>query len=230
MLKQYLRTALFFLFSMIVLSACQTPAKQPTLSQTPIKVKTHASSYIYLSSIPKKQRTVYLTLQNDSGTDALQIKPWIVESLEKQSFVIVDNLDKANVAIRINTLRLGKIENDLAPALLNSEFGNSTPLLRMAPAPQAKKALPDNVALIVDLQYFERKNLISPKNVQPRHSMADLSDIQFLLLCNTTRWERFQTRIVSITFANHVPQEQIFSTLGNATAKANTDIVRGLSH
>lgn len=232
MLKKYVQCAFVFLLSVTALTACQPPAttQQPAAPQVSTKVKAHASSYIYLATIPKEQRTVYIITKNDSGTDGLDIKTWIAKGLQQKSFVVVDNIDKANVAIRINTFRLGKIQSDMAAPLLDSEFGNSTSFLSMTPAPDAKQPLPNNTALVLDIQYFERKKLIDPAQVTGRQSMSDLSDIQFLLLCNTTRWERFQTRVVSIAFDNDAPTEQVFNTLGSSAATANADSVRGLSN
>lgn len=233
MLKKVLQCAFVSFLTLTALTACQMPekTKHTTLQQVPTNVKTHSSSYIYLMPIPKAQRTVYITTQNDSGEeDATNVKKWIAQSLQQKSFVVVDNLDQANLAVRINTLRLGKVSNDMIAPLLASEFGNSTPLISMSQTPDAKQPPAKNTALILDLQYFERKKLIDPTQVTARHSMADLSDLQFLLLCNTTRWERFQTRIVSIVLENMSSQEQLLNTLNASAAKTNADIVRGLSN
>lgn len=225
---------IFSAVCMGLLSACQAPSKLPTspskVSQNAMKVKTRSSSFIYLTTIPKEERTVYIATQNDSGSDIFDIKPWLTESFQQKSFTVVDNIDQANVVVRANVLRLGKVRGDGAQALLDSEFGNSTPLFSMTEVtPGSKEPLPNNTALVLDIQYFERNHLIDPALVKPRRSMNGLTDIQLLLLCNTSRWERFQTRIVSIIFDSSAPVETQLNVLAQSAEAANTDIVRGLS-
>lgn len=226
---------------MCLLTACQPPQKKPTTSPTvvnesnklinkqPIKVKTRASSYVYLTPIPKEERTVYIAIQNDSGTDAFDIRPWLAQSLQSKSFRIVNNLDEANLVLRANLFRVGKIRGDAAQALLDSEFGNSTELLALEPKPDSTKPLPNNTAVVLDLQYFDRKEPLDPALAKPRSSMTHLTDIQLLLLCNTYHWERFQARIVTVEFDSPVSLAEQFNALGEAAATANADIIRGLS-
>lgn len=234
MLKKYCLYLLTLSTSLGLLTACQPPPKpvSPTevkVTQTNMKVKTRASSFVYLTPIPKEYRTVYISIQNNSGTDEFDAKPWLIKSLQEKSFIVVDNLDKANLVLRANVLRAGKIQADKTQELLDSEFGNSTPILTLTAKPGSTKPLPNNEAIVLDLQYFDRKELIDPLQAKPRDSMAHLTDIQLLLLCNTIHWERFETRIVSIVFGNHAPLEEKFDRLGQSAAIANADIVRGLS-
>lgn len=232
-LTTVLRAFFIFFFSLVILTACQTPKKQASLASIALQVKTRASSYIYFSPIPVEQRTIYITTQDDADSDAVPIiKNWMTHRLTQLDFMVVNNLDQANIALRINTLRLGKINNDLAPALLESEFGNSTPLFDRYPSMESALPTPNNTALVLDLQYFERKKLVHPDDVTARSSMTQLSDRQFLLLCNTTRWERFQTRIVSVVF-NPPPTSssaEVLDTLSSTAAQANAEIIRGLSY
>jgi hypothetical protein len=235
MLKKTFAHCFVLCLSFTLLTACQvSPKKVATpnatkVTQPAVKVKTRASSYVYLTPIPKEERTVYISLQNDAGTDAFDPTPWLIKSLEEKSFVIVDNIDKANVVLRARLFRVGKINNGDADALLNSEFGNSTQLLSLEASPGATQPLSNNDAVILDLQYFDRNELVDPLQVKPRSSMNNLTDTQLLLLCNTSRWERFQTRIIAITFENTSSQQEIFSVLGQSIVSANSDIVRGIS-
>lgn len=237
MLKKIFLLAIVFSASVGLLTACQMPPKpKPTTptsinvsQQADMKVKTRASSYIYLTPIPKEERTVYISIQNDSGTEALNIAPWLEHSLQEKAFKIVKNLDEANVVLRANLFRVGKIRGDEAQGLLDSEFGNSTQLITLEPAPGSTKALPNNEAVVLDLQYFDRKELIDPALVKTRSSMANLTDLQLLLLCNTYRWERFQTRLVVIVLDSLAPLAEKFNVLGQAVANTNSDIIRGLS-
>lgn len=242
MFKNHLLKSLFVLPVLCIglLTACQTPpskivgkpASRPLIKvpQNAMKVKTRASSYIYFSPIPKEDRTVYIAIQNDSGSNVFDARPWLIESLQSKSFKIVDNIDQANVVLRANVLRVGKTRGDTAQVLLDSEFGNSTEILSMTSAPNGSaQPVPNNDAVVLDLQYFERNELIIPAEVVPRKSMLDITDIQLLLLCNTSRWERFQTRIVSIMFESSAPISDRFNVLGQSIEKANTDIIRGLS-
>lgn len=224
------------LLSAGLLMGCQTPAKTPSqqvlvkVPQNGMKVKTRASSYIYFNSIPREDRTIYISVQNDSGSELFNVQPWLVESLQSKHFVVVNNIDDANVVLRANVLRVGKMPNETAPVLLESEFGNSTEILSMTASPNASTApVPNNEAVVLDLQYFERNELITPKEVVARTAMLKLTDVQLLLLCNTNRWERFQTRIVSIMFESHAPLSDKLNVLGQSIEKANTDIIRGLS-
>lgn len=219
---------------MSLLTACQAPSTTHTsqkakVAQNEMKVKTRTSSFIYFAPIAKKDRTVYISVQNDSGSNVFDIKPWLAESFQKKSFVVVNNVDMANVVVRANLFRVGKVNNENAHLLLDSEFGNSTQMLYTEPQPGATEPLPNNDALVLDIQYFERNNLINPAEVKPRSSMAGLSDIQLLLLCNTSRWERFQTRIVSVVFGSPAPMAEKLKALGFSAENANSDIVRGLS-
>ena len=232
MFKKAFTLGFVFSTSFFFLTACQVPPKKkPTTptsitvsEQANIKVKTRASSYIYLAPIPKEKRTVYISLQNDSGTDVFNVEPWLAQSLQEKSFKVVNNLDEANVVLRANLFRVGKTHVDTAQALLESEFGNSTDLLTLEPMPNSTQPLPNNVAVVLDLQYFDRKELIDPALAKPRTSMTHLSDIQLLLLCNTHRWERFQTRIITIAFENPAPLANKLNALGqfieNQLAKA----------
>ncbi len=237
MLKKYSRLTLVFSISASLLMACQMPPKpKPTTptsvtlsQQANINVKTRASSYIYLMSMPKEVRTVYIAIQNDSGVDAFNIQPWLTRSLQDKSFRVVNNLDEANLVLRANLFRVGKVRGDEAQALLDSEFGNSTQLMTLEPAPGATQPLPNNEAVVLDLQYFDRKELIDPALAKSRSSMANLTDIQLLLLCNTPRWERYQTRIISIVFDSQASLTEKFNVLGQAIANTNADIIRGLS-
>jgi hypothetical protein len=234
MLKKYSLHLLILSTSLGLLTACQPLPKpvSPTevkVTQANMKVKTRASSFVYLTPIPKEDRTVYISIQNDSGTDEFDAKPWLIKSLQEKSFIVVNNLDQANLVLRANILRAGKIQENKTQELLDSEFGNSTPILTLTPKPGATKPLPNNEAIVLDLQYFDRKELIDPIQTKPRDSMAHLTDIQLLLLCNTTHWERFETRIVSIVFGSPAPLEEKFNQLGQSAATANADIVRGLS-
>ena len=222
-----------------LLTACQTPPKltsptkvnvtDPIIDAQAMKVKTRASSFIYLTPIPKEERTVYISIQNDSGTDLFDVKPWLAQSLQEKSFKVVKNLDEANIVLRANLYRVGKIRGDAAQELLDSEFGNSTELLTLEPVPGSTKELPNNLAIVLDLQYFDRKDLIDPALAKPRASMTSLTDLQLLLLCNTYRWERFQSRIVTIALDSPAPLAEQFAALGKAAATANTDTIRGLS-
>lgn len=222
-----------------LLTACQAPPKpasptivkvtDPIVDTKTVKVKTRASSFIYLIPIPKAERTVYISIQNDSNSEVFNLRPWLVRSLQEKSFTVVDNMDEANVVLRANLYRVGKIRGDAAQALLDSEFGNSTELLTLEPSLDAKKALPNNLAVVLDLQYFSRKNLINPELVKPRASMENLTDLQLLLLCNTQHWERFQSRIVTIALGSTAPLAEQLGVLGQAAANANTDTIRGLS-
>lgn len=239
MLKKYSLQALILSLGISLLTACQTVPKlaSPSSAKTPgsminavpMKVKTRASSFVYLTPMPKEARTVYISLQNDSGTDAFNIQPWLTHSLQAKSFKVVQNLDEANVVLRANLFRVGAIRGDASQELLDSEFGNSTQLLTLQPLPNSTQPLPNNDAIVLDLQYFERKELINPALAKPRASMTNLTDLQLLLLCNTYKWERFQTRIVSIVFGSHAPLSEKFDALGKAAADGNSDIVRGLS-
>ena len=243
MSKKYALKILLLSLCAGLLTACQTPPKpaspttvkesDSTINADQMKIKTRASSFIYLTPIPKEERTVYISIQNDSGTDAFNVKPWLTQSLQSKSFKVVNNLDEANLVLRANLFRVGKTRGDAAQALLDSEFGNSTELLTLEPSPSSTpgltKALPNNTAVVLDLQYFDRKDLIDPAIATPRSSMSNLTDIQLLLLCNTYRWERFQTRIVTIVFDSPAPLAEQFTALGQAAANANTDIIRGLS-
>ena len=183
MLKQYSLKILLLTLCTGLLTACQMPPKpasptlvkesDSTINAQPMKIKTRASSFIYLTPIPKEERTVYISVQNDSGTDAFDIQPWLAQSLQNKSFRIVNNLDEANVVLRANLFRVGKTRGDTAQALLDSEFGNSTELLTLEPLPGSTKALPNNLAVVLDLQYFDRKEAINPTLVKPRATMAD---------------------------------------------------------
>ena len=218
-----------------LLSACQMPSPKPTpvapvkTTDAAMKIKTRASSFIYLTPLPKEYRTVYISIQNDSGTDAFNLRPWLESSLQEKAFTVVNNLDEANVVLRANLLRVGKIRSDNTQILLDSEFGNSTQLITLEPLPGATQPLPNNEALVLDLQYFDRKELLDPQTMKHRDTMSHLTDFQLLLLCNTNRWERFQTRIVSIVFGSPAPLEEKLNMLGQSAAKANSDIIRGLS-
>ncbi|MES2204016.1 MAG: complement resistance protein TraT [Pseudomonadota bacterium] len=242
MLKKYSLQILGLSLCAGLLVACQTPPKSKPTSPTtvnesdisinaqPLKVKTRASSFIYLTPIPKEERTVYISIQNDSGTDAFDIQPWLTQSLQEKSFKVVKNLDEANLVLRANLFRVGKIRGDAAQALLDSEFGNSTELLTLESAPNSSaKPLPNNIAVVLDLQYFDRKESIDPQLAKPRSSMTNLTDLQLLLLCNTYRWERFQTRIVAVEFDSSTSLSEQFSALGQAASNTNADIIRGLS-
>lgn len=242
MSKKYALKILLLSLCTGLLIACQPPSKKiapaaPTtvretdaiVNAQPMRIKTRASSYIYLTPIPKEARTVYISIQNDSGTDAFNIRPWLAQSLQSKSFTVVDNLDEANLVLRANLFRVGKTRTDTAQALLDSEFGNSTDLLTLEPTPGSTKPLPNNVAVILDLQYFDRKEPLDPTLVKPRSSMKNLTDIQLLLLCNTYRWERYQARIIAIEFNSPASLAEQFSALGQAAANTNADIIRGLS-
>ena len=121
MLKKYSLKILSLSLCAGLLIACQTPPKAKPISPTtvnesdsiinaqPLKVKTRASSFIYLTPISKEKRTVYISIQNDSGTDAFDVQPWLAQSLQAKSFKIVHNLDEANLVLRANLFRVGKI-------------------------------------------------------------------------------------------------------------------------
>ncbi len=205
------------------------PSQDSKVTQPVAKVKTRASSYVYLTPIPKEERTAFITIKNDAGVYDFDLQTWLSKSLEEKSFTVVDNIDKANLVLRANLFRVGRVSQNDATELLDSEFGNSTQILSPDAMPNNSQPMTNNQAVILDLQYFGRNDLLNPELINPRSSMNNLTDTQLLLLCNTARWERYQTRIIAVTFDNNMPQQDIYTSLGQAITTANTDIVRGLS-
>lgn len=243
MLKKYSGKILSLFFATVFLTACQTPPSpkkmpspttvnesNPVINAQALKIKTRASSFIYLTPIPKEARTVYIAIQNDSKEEAFNLEPWLIQSFQEKSFRVVKNLDEANLVVRANVFRVGTVSHNAAQALLDSEFGNSTEFLTLEPATTTStQSTPNNVGIVLDVQYFDRKDLIDPNLAKTRASMSNLTDLQLLLLCNTYRWERFQARIVSVSFDSPAPLSTQLNALGQAIANANTDIIRGLS-
>ncbi len=231
MLKKFLSRTLLLSLTISLLTGCQvpapraTPSKKPQASEPAVQVKTRASSYIYLTPMPKEQRTVYIATVNDSNTDTFELEPWLVQSLQEKSFRVVNNIDQANLVVRANLFRVGKLNSNEAIEILNSEFGNSTQLLTSETQPNVI----NKEVIVIDLQYFDRKDLVGPALTTPRSSMYNLSDVQLLLICNSAYWERFQARIIALAKNEKFSQREVFTAMGKAIATANSDIVRGIS-
>lgn len=234
MLKKYSLAFLFLFLMLFSLSACQVPEKMKKQSamasiEPLINIKTKSSSYIYLMPLPKQERSVFIEIQNNSGTDLFNLEPWLIASLEAKSFTITNNIDQANLVLRANLLRVGKVDDHESESLLSSEFGNSAPLISLEESSNiSPSSMNKNDAIVLDLQYFARKKPVNPIEVNPRAAMENLSDLQLLLLCNTTYWERYQSRIISIAFDSQTKQEETFNRLGRSISESNSDSIRGI--
>ncbi|MCD8543172.1 MAG: complement resistance protein TraT [Gammaproteobacteria bacterium] len=187
-----------------------------------INVKTRSTSYIYFSPMSLEERTVYIAIKNDADNVDFNLRPWLVQSLEQKSFRVVDHIDEANIVLRANLLRVGKVNPNDIEELLDSEFGNSTQIL--SPALEQDKHQYDGV--VIDLQYFARKHLRQAHQNIPRLSMEHLSDVQLLLICNSAQWERFQARIVAIAMDRSSSHEKVYAALGEAITQANTGMIK----
>lgn len=233
MLKKHSLSCFVLSLSLSLLTGCQTTHKSAVLNNTQaipaanVKIKT--TSYIYLNPLPKEDRTIFISIKNDSGTNVFDPQPWLVKSLQERSFKLVNNIDEANVVLRANLFRVGNINKKDAAILLGSEFGNSAELISPDSLSDTTAATQSENVIILDLQYFDRRNLVDSAQAKARTSMANVTDTQLLLLCNTSRWERFQSRIISMTADKNLSQQEKFSILGQSIANANTDILRGLS-
>lgn len=169
-----------------------------------------------------EERTVYIAIKNDADNVDFNLRLWLVQSLEEKSFRVVDHIDEANIVLRANLFRVGKVNPNDIEELLDSEFGNSTQIL--SPALEQDKNKYDGV--VIDLQYFARKHLLQAHQNIPRLSMEHLSDVQLLLICNSAQWERFQARIVAIAMDTSSSHEKIYGALGEAIRQANKGMIK----
>jgi len=187
-----------------------------------INVKTRSTSYIYFSPMSLEERTVYIAIKNDADNPDFNLRSWLVQSLEQKSFRVVNHIDEANIVLRANLFRVGKINPNDIEELLDSEFGNSTQILTQGL--EKDKSKYDGV--VIDLQYFARKHLLQANQKIPRLSMEHLTDLQLLLICNSAQWERFQARIVAIAMDGSSVQQKIYASLGEAITQANMDMIK----
>lgn len=207
---------------LILLTACsslQYPAPHQPLKPDE-KIKTHTTLFMYFDTIPDDLKTAYITVQNNSDTDAFALYPYLVAALKEQGFTIVYHSSQANFVLRANQLRVGTFPNYQTNELMQTDFGNSAQALQLPPN---TPTTPLNYAIIVDMQAFQRIHLIDPSTA-PK---ADIdTNVELMLLNNLATWEHSQTRIIAIGL--HITQNQaiILNELGHEISTATAHVIR----
>jgi len=210
------------LCSLVLLTAC-TSSPYPAPHQ-PLKsneqIKTRATLFMYFNTIPDDLKTAYITVQNNSGTDAFALYPYLVAALKENGFTIVYRLSQANFVLRANQLRVGIFPNYLTNELMQTDFGNSTQPLRL---PTETLTTPANYAILVDMQAFQRTHFIDPSQA-PKTDASDT--VELILLNNIATWEHSQTRIIAIGLHITETQAIILNELGREISTATRNVIR----
>jgi hypothetical protein len=217
-----MRKLLVLFLSIFFIVGCQqSPSPSP---HKPLKkgeeIKTRATLFMYFDSIPDNLRTVYIRTQNNSGTDAFTLRPYLVQALKERGYTIVNHVSQANLVVRANQFRVGTFPSDKAKEIMQTDFGNSTQAIKLPTEPPAQAL---NYAIIVDMQVFQRVKLIDPL-LAPKTEMSE--SIELITLNNISTWEHSQTRI--ITEALHIIQSQdiILNELGYEISTATKNVIR----
>lgn len=209
------------LSSLFFLTAC-TSSLYPAPHQ-PLKpdetIKTRATLFMYFDPIPDHLKTAYVTVQNNSNTDAFALYPYLVAALREKGFTIVDQLSQANLVIRANQLRVGTLPAYQIHELMQTDFGNSSQPIRL---PTETPLTPVNYAIIVDMQAFQRTHFIDPSTA-PKTETA--GNIELMLLNNMATWEHSQTRIIAIGLHVTETQSVILNELGREISTATEHVI-----
>lgn len=212
----------------LLLSACQQMSSFNTEGTTQSHsqhdnagYKTHATSYIYLTPIPKSEKSAYIQVVNKSSTSIIALEHHIHQALVKKGYTLVDSIDEANLVIRATLLRVGNPTNEEIAEMLNSEYGFSATKITLEDPEKIEGPL--NYGALVELQVFERNEFIS---VLSEGDITPPNEHAFLLLNNTMKWERFQTRISAVAYHSEDPPNDVLINLGNNIEEAVENIIR----
>lgn len=210
-----------FLTIIFIVGCTQSPYPAP---HKPLKkgeeIKTRASLFMYFDTIPDDLRTVYIRVQNNSGTDAFSLYPYLVGALQEQGYTVVTNLSQANLVVHANQLRVGTFPTNKAKELMQTDFGNSTQPIKL---PTEASTNPLNYAIIVDMQIFQRVNFIDPAST-PKTDIND--NVELITLNNTATWEHSQTRIITTGLHITETQKVILNELGREVSTATQNVLR----
>ncbi|MEM7565571.1 MAG: complement resistance protein TraT [Pseudomonadota bacterium] len=203
----------------ILLGGCA--AINTSVEKSDLDVQTRASESIFLEPVAPSKRIIFVSVRNTSDKD-LEIKPRIVERLQKSGYQITDDPEQAHFMLQANVLKVGKDNQEASDSYLEAgvsgaAFGNAVSsssdtgkgIVLGALAGVLVDALVDDTlyTMVTDLQVRERPRANEVVSQQQNEESTQGSDTSVSQSSNlaTVEWKTYHTRIVST--ANQVNLE-----------------------
>jgi hypothetical protein len=203
--------ALFITGLTTLLIACATAVDAPTQFSDGTQITMKRTDVISFMPVPKKQRTVYLEV-NDNTDIAFTITQPLAEQIERHHYQLVNTIEQAHFLVQVNIQRIGNITTSHLATLKTSHFGNSLNELTLTNETDTESHT--NYTMIADIKVFER---MSPTPLD-HQKIANTDNMSHWINGNSIDWERFYTRVIISAQNTTLPFDAVQNDMQQATA------------
>lgn len=204
--------------SIALLSACA--ATQTMIEHGSLDTKTNLSKTIFLDPVPKREKSIYLSVKNTSDQD-IHINKKLANAFKEKGYVVTQDPSRAHYMLQANILKVGKMSRAASESALGGGYGsaiagaaagtalgvfanNSSAMLAGGVAGGLAGIAADalvkdvNYTMITDVQISERvaKGIKVSEEHRANLSQGTGSHTRQISTRNSN-YERYQTRVVS---------------------------------
>lgn len=203
----------YVILGVALLSGCT--AMSTAISHRNLEVETKMSNTIFLDPVAPDQRTVYVEVKNTSDKSSFDIDKMVKSDILAKGYKIVNDPNKAHYMLQANILKIEKMPQKEAHALLSGGYGAAIGattaavmthdsgstlaggLLGGLTATAADAFVKDvNYAVVTDVQVSERTSTEVHESSQSTLQQGS-SSVTHQSSKDTTHWKRYRTRVLS---------------------------------